>query len=127
MATTQPAEHDESLWRLAAAPAIWAVHFLACYVTASIWCAKLVDPDGSLAPVRLAILGYTIGALALLGVLAWRAHRRHAFGVEPRTHEHDTAADRHRFLGYATLLLVGLCALAIVYAALVAVVMETCS
>jgi hypothetical protein len=125
--TASLSEHDDSLWRLAVPPAIWAAHLLGSYVTAAIWCAKLVERDGSLGPARVAIAAYTIVALALLAVLGWRAYRRHAHGDAPRTREFDTPADRHRFLGFATLLLVGLSALAIVYAGLVAVVMETCS
>ena len=30
----------ESLWAMIVAPTIWAVHFLACYILAAIWCAK---------------------------------------------------------------------------------------
>src|SRR5690606_36192532 len=28
----------EGVWTLAAAPAVWALHFLACYVVAAVWC-----------------------------------------------------------------------------------------
>ena len=41
-------EQNESLWFLIAAPIMWAAHFLLCYLTAAIWCAKLAGPDGAL-------------------------------------------------------------------------------
>ena len=44
-------------------PTIWAAHFLLCYVTAAIWCAKVAGPDGSLGGVRVAIAVYTVLAL----------------------------------------------------------------
>ena len=30
-----------SLWLLTFGPGIWAVHFLLCYVTAAVWCARV--------------------------------------------------------------------------------------
>ena len=51
-APSGPPESRESFWRLTSAPAIWAPHFMLCYVTAAIWCAKAAGPDGSLAGAR---------------------------------------------------------------------------
>jgi hypothetical protein len=39
--TTQLPEANESLWLLVASPVIWAAHFLLCYGTAAVWCAKV--------------------------------------------------------------------------------------
>jgi len=41
-------------------------------------------------------------------------------------HDDDTPEDRHRFLGFATLLLSALSAVAVLYAGLVAVFIRSC-
>lgn len=119
-------EKRESLWLLVVSPTIWAAHFLASYLTAAIWCAKVAPRTGSIEPVRWAIAVYT--ALALIGIVlngrgGWRMHR---LGAEPLPHDFDTPGDRHRFLGFATVLLAGLSAIATVFAALVVVFFEDC-
>jgi hypothetical protein len=118
-------EQHESLWVLVAPPAIWAVHFVLSYGTAAIWCAKYVGPDGSLAFARGAIATYTALALAAVAVVGWRGYRRQtATGAASRTF--DAPLDRHRFLGFVTVLLSCLSALAILYAALVVVIIGSC-
>jgi hypothetical protein len=121
-----PAPGDGSLWMLTIAPSIWAAHLLICYVTAAIWCAKVVSFAGPLDGVRSAIMWYTAVALAGIGVVGWAGFRRHRHGTEATTHDLDTAEDRHRFLGFATLLLSGLSAVGVLYAALAATYFETC-
>ncbi len=119
-------EKHESLWPLVVSPTIWAAHFLLSYITAAIWCAKFAAPGGSLAPVRAAIAAYTLAAL--LGI-AWNARsgrRRHRRGTESVPHDYDTAGDRHGFLGYATVLLSAVSAIATIFAALVVVFFEDC-
>jgi len=64
---TETAEKDQSLWLLTASPIFWAAHFLLCYLTAAIWCAKVVGLGGSLASARVAIAVYTVVALAGMG------------------------------------------------------------
>ena len=49
-----------------------------------------------------------------------------AAGTEATTHDLDSVDDRHRFLGFATLLLAGLSAVGVLYAALAAIYFETC-
>jgi hypothetical protein len=49
-----------------------------------------------------------------------------ASGTEATTHDLDSPEDRHRFLGFATLLLSGLSAVAVAYAALAATFFDTC-
>ena len=115
-----------SLWWLAAAPTIWAAHLLSCYVTAAIWCAKVVPQNGALGASRTAINWYTIVALAAIAAVGAEGWRRHRHGTETTTHDLDTAEDRHRFLGFATLLLAGLSAVGVLYAALAATYFETC-
>ena len=119
-------EKKESLWRLVVSPAIWAAHLMLSYVTGAIWCAKLVSRDGSLGPVRWAIAVYSVIALIAIGFNGWDGWRRHRYGTEPPPHDDDTPEDRHRFLGYATALLAGLSAIAVIYAALVVVFVGTC-
>src|SRR5688500_13039580 len=123
---SQTAEKHQSLWLLTASPLIWAAHFLLCYITAPIWCAKVVGPGGSLGGVRMAIAVYTALALAAIGIIGWIGYRRHSYGHADLPHDDDTPEDRHRFLGFATLLLSALSAVATVYAALVAVFIGSC-
>jgi hypothetical protein len=119
-------EENESLWRLTAAPVLWAAHFLLCYLTVAIWCAKLAGPDGSLGGVRVATAIYTVLALLGIGLTGWGAFRRHSFGTATVPHDFDSREDRYRFLGFATLLLSALSAVATLYVALVAVFIRSC-
>lgn len=119
-------EQEESLWLLTASPAIWAVHFLLSYITAAIWCAKVVGRDGDLAPIQVVIGVYTVLALAGIGATGWIAFRRHEHGTATVPHDFDTPADRHRFLGFATLLLSALSAVAVVYVAFNVVFIGSC-
>jgi hypothetical protein len=124
-----------SLWALTIAPTIWAAHLLMYYVTAAIWCAKFVSSGDPLGDIRSAIMWYTGAALVGIAITGWEGFRRHSYpsapvGAGPRTeattHDLDSAEDRHRFLGFATLLLSGLSAVAVIYAALAASYFETC-
>jgi hypothetical protein len=118
-------ERHDSLWWVAAAPSIWAAHFLLSYATAAIWCAKHVPPGGSLSGARLAIFVYTGIALAGVAGVALRGlgNVRRARPPEPG---HDSPEGRHHFLGFTLLSLAGLSALAIVYEALAAVFIGSC-
>jgi len=119
-------EKRESLWRLAAAPTLWAVHFLLCYGTAAVWCAKYATPDEPLTPVRLAIAAFTLLTLLPIAWIGWDGYRRHRLPGGSLPHDADTPEDRHRFLGFATLLLSGLSAIAILYETLAAVFIRSC-
>lgn len=121
-----PASGHYSLWLLTFAPTIWAAHLLLGYITAAVWCAKLVESGGALGGVRTAIGWYTVVALAGIGYIGWEGLRRHRHGTEATTHDLDSAEDRHRFVGFATLLLSGLSAVGVLYAALAATYFETC-
>lgn len=118
-------EHRERLWLLALGPAIWFAHFMLSYVTGAVWCAKaptLVD----LSVVRVAVTAYTLLALGGIAALGWRGYRHHSYGAASVPHDDDTPADRHRFLGFATLLLCGLSFVATVYVALTVVFIGSC-
>ena len=120
-----------SLWLLTIAPTIWAAHLLLCYITAATWCAKFAPPGGALGGIRSAVMWYTAVALAGIAVIGWEGFRRHSTtlgpgGTETTTHDLDSAEDRRRFLGFATLLLSGLSGVGVLYAALAATFFETC-
>lgn len=125
-ATTYEPIRRDSLWMLTISPTIWAIHFLGSYVTGAVWCAKYAAEDGSLGGARVAIAVYTVIALTGIGITGWIGHRRHRLGDASLPHDDDTPEDRHRFLGFATLLLSVLSAVATLFVAAVAVFVETC-
>jgi hypothetical protein len=126
--TSPKPESQESIWLLVVAPTIWSVHFLSTYLTAAIWCAKLGNSDASFSSVRIAIGIYTVLALIGITIVARLGYRRHATRPLPLDvpHDADTAHDRHGFLGFATLLLSALSAVATIFVALVAVFFGSC-
>ena len=125
MATRLP-EANESLWLLTASPVIWAGHFLLCYGTAAVWCAKVAGGGGPLGGARVAIVVYTALALAVIGIIGSIGYRRHSLGNAALPHDDDMPEDRHRFLGFATFLLSALSAVAVVYAALIVFFFRSC-
>lgn len=123
---SQTSEKHQSLWLLTASPTIWAAHFVLSYATAAIWCQKVAGLGGSLANVRVAIAVYSVLALSGIGIIGRIGYRKHSFGQAELPHDADTPEDRHRFLGFATVLLSALSAVAVLFAALVAVFFGTC-
>lgn len=120
-------ESAESIWLIVVSPMIWSAHFLACYLTAAIWCAKFGDSNASFQAVRIAIAVYTAVALLGIGLVARLGHARHrSRAIGGRSHFADTAEDRHSFLGFATLLLSVLSAVATIFVALAAVFVGSC-
>jgi hypothetical protein len=119
-------EDNRSLWALAASPSIWAGHFLLSYATAAIWCAKFAAPGAAASGVRLAIAGYSFAALVGIAIIGWRGWLRHRTSEATSSHERDSAAARHRFLGFATFLLSALSAVAVLYAMLAIVFLKDC-
>ena len=121
------AERNLELWMLAASPATWALHFMACYLTAAIWCAKVGRIASAQPPLATAIAVYTAIALLAIAAIGARGWRRHRLGEEPPPHDDDTPEDRHRFLGWATFLLSTLSAIAVCYSALVGIFLRSCA
>lgn len=119
-------EDRESLWSLVMPLLVWVVHFLASYVTAAIWCAKAGDVDAPLTIVRIALASYTVVALGVVGMLGWRGYRRRHAGGSTVPQGTDAAVGRYRFLGSSAMLLSGLSAIAIVYSAMVPLVIGSC-
>ncbi|EMI17418.1 transmembrane prediction [Rhodopirellula maiorica SM1] len=106
-------------------PGVWAIHFLASYLTIAIWCAKFADETGNASPVRIAIAGYTILALAIIVVVGTIGYRKHRKGGVP-PHDKNTAGDHIRFTGQATFLLSLLSGVATIFTALVVVFIRSC-
>lgn len=116
----------ESLWTLFTAPVVWAVHFLACYVAAAIYCAKSDWIGVSFNAVRIGIAVATLIALMLIALSAWLSWRQWGFGASDPPHDDPTRADRALFQGFATLLLSGLSFVAVIYVALPALFVTEC-
>jgi len=114
-----------ALWALVVPPTVWILHFLLAYVTAAVWCEKHARLPPSVDLLRT-LWCYTAVALAVIAVLAWRAWRHHRWGGEPLPHDAPTVGDRHRFLGFATLLLCGLSFVAVLYSALAIALVGSC-
>ena len=119
-------EGKESLWWLITAPCIWAAHFLLCYITVALWCEKVAAESGALQTARLLAVGYTL--LALLGIAAVGvdAFRRHQYGNSSPPHDYDTPEDRHRFLGFAGLLLAIVSAIAVAFVGMPLAFFDSC-
>ena len=115
----------ESLWTLFTAPTIWALHFLACYITAAIHCAK-TDAAASFETMRLTLGVVTVAALAGIALSAYLAWRQWGFGSGGPPHDEPTRKDRLLFQGFATLLLSGLSFVAVLFGAVPLVFIEAC-
>jgi hypothetical protein len=111
---------------LAVAPLIWFAHFLVTYVAVSVWCAKVAGPDGRLDSLHTYIVAGTAAAIIAITFLGVSGFRRHRYGTETLPHDFDSPSDRHRFLGWATLLLAGLSAFATFLVAAHALYFDTC-
>lgn len=119
--------HGIDLWRVIAAPIIWAFHFLFCYVFVAIHCEKAGRGAG-LDDARLWVIVATIVALAGIG---WSTH--HIWRVRARSltdndfeFEHNTPEERHRFLSHVALMLCVLSAVAVLYVVIPMLYLTTC-
>lgn len=126
MNVKETAERNQSLLLLTASPVIWAAHFLLSYITASIWCSKATDRDGSFWYLLAAITIFTAVALFGIGVVGWNGYRRHSLPGGEVPHDDDTPEDRHRFLGFSTLLLSAMSGIAVLYAGFVVIFFRSC-
>ena len=116
----------ESLWTLFTAPVVWALHFLACYVGAAVFCAKQEMLDLDFSAVRVGIAAVTLVALALIALSGWLAWRQWGFGADDPPHDDPSGHSRRLFQGFATLLLSGLSFVAVIYVALPALFLTEC-
>jgi hypothetical protein len=120
------AESRQRVWIVPGPLVVWSVHFMLCYVTAALWCGVVVGRLGALGTARLLIAAYTVAALAGIGGIAWLGRQAYRVGDTGPPHDADSPEDRHRFLGYATLLIAGLSTVGVIYSAMAAVFLETC-
>ncbi len=116
----------ETLWTLFTAPVVWALHFLACYVGAAIFCEKPWLLGGDFHNLRMAIAVMTALALAMIVLAAALAWRQWGFGAGDPPHDDPTRRDRLLFQGYATLLLSGLSFVAVIFTAMPALFLTEC-
>lgn len=119
-------ERRETLWMLVFAPTTWAIHFTVSYVTAAVWCAKVSGRTGLLGGAKLAIVIFTLAAIVVIALTAWRGWKNATFDQGLRPFESDTNEDRHRFLGFATVLLSGLSFVATLYVSASIIFLESC-
>jgi hypothetical protein len=115
------------LWRVIAAPIIWALHFLFCYVTGAIYCEK-AGRDASLGGPTLVIVVATIVALLLIALSThslWRVRGR-SLTDNDYEFEHNNPEERHRFLSHVALMLCALSAVAVLYVAIPMLYLSTC-
>lgn len=121
---TEFRDESPSLWRIAFAPTVWAVHFLLCYAGGAIWCAKFGTAQG-VTFLRLSVLALTVLALALIVWQGWRsAHQWEPH--EPVADELHHPESRHRFLGHAAFLLALISGIGVLYVALPALFIADC-
>jgi hypothetical protein len=120
-----PREID-SVWTLFTAPAVWAAHFLVCYVSAALFCAKPALTGASFGGLRVFIALITLGALSAIALSAFLAWRQWGFGSDDPPHDDPTRHDRKLFQGFATLLLSALSFVAVVFTALPALFIAEC-
>lgn len=116
---------ESNLWALIVPPTIWALHFLFCYVYAAIRCAKSA-PLQTLDDVRIAVATATAVSLLIVAASAYVAGAQMGIEGDPPPHDESTAADRHRFLATAKLLLAALSFVAIVFTAIPAFIFADC-
>ncbi|MCJ8142251.1 hypothetical protein MKI84_04915 [Ancylobacter sp. A5.8] len=112
-----------NLWTLITPPTVWALHFLFCYVAGAIICARY---PGALGELRLSIAAGTVLALGLILAAGAQAYRHWGFGSDLPPHNEPTEDDQQHFLGFATLLLCALSAVAVLFGAMPALFIAEC-
>jgi hypothetical protein len=119
------AEARQRLWIVLAPLVVWGVHFMACYITAALYCGPAVPGDRPSLPPTLFVVYTAVAGAAILacGWIGWKAH---SLGDAETPHDADSPEDRHRFLGLATLLFAGLSFVAVVYTAMAVFMVQTC-
>jgi hypothetical protein len=116
----------DDLWTLISAPTVWALHFLICYPSAAVVCARVEDTFKPIAGVRLTIAVATAVALVLIAASGIRAWKEWRAGEGRMPHDSDTAADRERFLEFSTVLLAALSFVGVLFVAMPALVLADC-
>jgi hypothetical protein len=114
-----------NLWTLITPPAVWAVHFLVCYVAAAVLCAK-----GGMATdftiVRATVLGATVPALVFILLAGIASYRRWGLDNELPPYDEPTSEHQESFLGIATFLVCGLSFIGVIFVAMPAIFISDC-
>lgn len=119
-------EEADSLVRIAAAPLIWAAHFVLCYGATSLVCVKFA-PDGPETTLRIALGVLTVAAVAAIAWLGWRSWRQWDYPEDhDYVHDEATEEDRHEFLGHAAFLLAVISLIGVIYTALPVLMLPGC-
>ena len=105
------------LLSLVAAPLIWAVHLLACYLFVSIACALAVPG------ARTGIAAATVLSLALIAVSAWSNYRK--WSAVRRSNAPD--APMHAFFAINAMMLAAMSALALSWVAFPTLMLPVCA
>lgn len=115
------------LWRVIAAPIVWALHFLFCYVWVAVYCEKM-GRETPLGDARTVVIAATVVALAAIGLAThrlWRVRGR-SLTDDDFEFEHNTPEERHRFLSHVALMLCLVSAVGVVYVAIPIFTLATC-
>lgn len=115
------------LWRVIISPAIWAIHFLVCYIAAAIYCEKF-GRDAPLDSIRIVVIAATVVALAGIGwstLRLWRVRGR-SLTDNDFEYEHNNPEERHRFLSHVALMLCVLSAVGVLYVVIPMLYLSTC-
>lgn len=125
--------HDEAkaapvrqrLWWITAAPSVWALHFLACYLSAAVWCEKF-SATATNRPLIWMVSAYTVVSIGLIAAIASLSYRNFREGSPPIPYDFDDPADRTHFLGFTAFLLSVLSFIATLFTALVFLIIRSC-
>ncbi len=115
----------QRLWWIVIAPLLWALHFLACYVTAAIWCEKY-SSGADIRSLGWMITAYSVVSLTgilIVGTLSfWNLPPADSLVPD----EFDDPSDRSHFLHFTSLLLAVLSGIATIFTVLVFVLVGRC-
>ena len=121
-------EEKPKLWSFTIPPIIWSLHFLACYITASVWCAKVAENASDFMIVRVAIAIYTALALTFIFLQATKGRRLFKQqGLRQLPHSDDTIEDRNRFLAFVIILICFLSAVATLFVGFTGIIFRSCN
>jgi hypothetical protein len=115
------------LWRVIAAPIVWALHFLFCYIYGAVYCEK-AGRSAALDGPTFAIVSATVVALLIIGAstLSFLRVRGRSLTDNDFEFEHNTPEERHRFLSHVALMLSVLSAIAVIYVAIPMLYLTSC-
>lgn len=121
------AEEQASLWRITLGPLIWALHFVASYAAAAVWCAKMPLEGQGVDLLRWGIGIAALAALAGIAWVGWRSWRQWDYPDDyDYIHPNATNEDRHEFLGHAAFLLCIVSFIGVIYTTLPVIFAGTC-